>query len=124
MADPLDAPRPPRAGLAAGRPPGRALEEGAGRLRRREGPALGPGGMAARRARRRGRRGARHRRRAWDRGKPNVNGLTEVERGVGEILIEEDSLQARIRELGRDVSADYAGRELLLVGVLKGAVFL
>ena len=48
---------------------------------------------------------------------------TEVERGVGEILIEEDALQSRIRELGREVSADYVGRELLLVGVLKGAVF-
>src|SRR5438552_14214830 len=48
---------------------------------------------------------------------------TEVERGVGEILIEEDALQSRIRELGRELSSDYAGRELLLVGVLKGAVF-
>jgi hypoxanthine phosphoribosyltransferase len=51
-----------------------------------------------------------------------VNG-TEVERGVGEILIEEDVLQTRIHELGREISSDYAGRELLLVGVLKGAVF-
>jgi hypoxanthine phosphoribosyltransferase len=48
---------------------------------------------------------------------------TELERGVGETLIEEDVLQARIRELGREISTDYAGRELLLVGVLKGAVF-
>jgi hypoxanthine phosphoribosyltransferase len=51
-----------------------------------------------------------------------VNG-TELERGVGEILIEEDALQSRIRDLGREISSDYAGRELLLVGVLKGAVF-
>ena len=48
---------------------------------------------------------------------------TELERGVGEVLIDEEHLQDRIRELGREVSADYAGRELLLVGVLKGAVF-
>jgi hypoxanthine phosphoribosyltransferase len=48
---------------------------------------------------------------------------TELERAVGEILIEEERLQSRIRELGREISADYAGRELLLVGVLKGAVF-
>ena len=48
---------------------------------------------------------------------------TEVERGVGEILLEEDAIQTRIRELGREISSDYAGRELLLVGVLKGAVF-
>jgi hypoxanthine phosphoribosyltransferase len=48
---------------------------------------------------------------------------TELERGVGEILIDEERLQSRIRELGAELSADYAGRELLLVGVLKGAVF-
>ncbi len=48
---------------------------------------------------------------------------TELERGVGEVLIDEERLQARIRELGAELSADYAGRELLLVGVLKGAVF-
>jgi hypoxanthine phosphoribosyltransferase len=48
---------------------------------------------------------------------------TELERGVGEILIDEERLQARIHELGAEISSDYAGRELLLVGVLKGAVF-
>jgi hypoxanthine phosphoribosyltransferase len=48
---------------------------------------------------------------------------TELERGVGEVLIDEERLQARIRELGAEISSDYAGRELLLVGVLKGAVF-
>ena len=42
---------------------------------------------------------------------------------MGEVLIEEERLQARIRELGRELSSDYEGRELLLVGVLKGAVF-
>ena len=47
----------------------------------------------------------------------------ELERGVGEVLIDEERLQERIRELGREISADYAGKELLLVGVLKGAVF-
>jgi hypoxanthine phosphoribosyltransferase len=48
---------------------------------------------------------------------------TELERAVGEVLIEEERLQTRIRELGRELSSDYEGRELLLVGVLKGAVF-
>ena len=47
----------------------------------------------------------------------------ELQRAVGEILIEEDVLQRRIAELGEEISADYAGRDLLLVGVLKGAVF-
>jgi hypoxanthine phosphoribosyltransferase len=48
---------------------------------------------------------------------------TEVEAAVGEILIEEDALQARIAELGAEISADYADRDVLLLGVLKGAVF-
>jgi hypoxanthine phosphoribosyltransferase len=48
---------------------------------------------------------------------------TQVEQGIAEILIEEDALRERVAELGAEVSADYAGRDLLLVGVLKGAVF-
>ncbi len=48
---------------------------------------------------------------------------TELEKAVGEVLIEEDAIQARIGELGAEISSDYAGRDLLLVGVLKGAVF-
>ncbi|MCP9486630.1 MAG: hypoxanthine phosphoribosyltransferase [Gaiellaceae bacterium MAG52_C11] len=46
-----------------------------------------------------------------------------MDEGVGEILIGEQELQARIAELGVEISRDYAGRDLLLVGVLKGAVF-
>ena len=41
---------------------------------------------------------------------------------IGEILVTEEALQARIRELGSQVSADYAGRPLTLVSVLKGAL--
>jgi hypoxanthine phosphoribosyltransferase len=48
---------------------------------------------------------------------------TELERAVGEILIDEDALSSRVAELGAEVSADYEGRDLLLIGVLKGAVF-
>jgi hypoxanthine phosphoribosyltransferase len=33
------------------------------------------------------------------------------------------ALRARIAELGREISDDYQGRDLLLLGVLKGAVF-
>jgi len=50
-------------------------------------------------------------------------GNSELERAVGEVLIDAERLQARIQELGEEITADYAGRELLLVGVLKGAVF-
>jgi hypoxanthine phosphoribosyltransferase len=42
---------------------------------------------------------------------------------IGEILVQPDELQHRIRELGAEISRDYAGRDLLLIGVLKGAVF-
>jgi hypoxanthine phosphoribosyltransferase len=48
---------------------------------------------------------------------------TELERAVGEILIDEETLAARVAELGVEVSSDYQGRDLLLIGVLKGAVF-
>jgi hypoxanthine phosphoribosyltransferase len=46
-----------------------------------------------------------------------------LEHGVEQVLIDEETLQARIAELGEQISADYAGRDLLLLGVLKGAVF-
>jgi hypoxanthine phosphoribosyltransferase len=48
---------------------------------------------------------------------------TDVERGVSEILIDEQTLRGRIAELGEEISNDYRGRAPLLVGVLKGAVF-
>jgi len=48
---------------------------------------------------------------------------TQVDQGVAEILIEEDALRERVAELGAEISVDYAGRDLLLIGVLKGAVF-
>jgi hypoxanthine phosphoribosyltransferase len=48
---------------------------------------------------------------------------TELERGVGEILIEDSALRARVAELGEEISEYYEGRDLLLIGVLKGAVF-
>ncbi len=48
---------------------------------------------------------------------------TELERAVAEVLIDATTLRARVAELGEEISADYAGRDLLLIGVLKGAVF-
>jgi hypoxanthine phosphoribosyltransferase len=43
--------------------------------------------------------------------------------GVGEILVQRDDLTHRVRELAAEISRDYKGRDLFLVGVLKGAVF-
>jgi hypoxanthine phosphoribosyltransferase len=42
---------------------------------------------------------------------------------IGEILVQPDDLRRKVADLGKEISADYEGRDLLLVGVLKGAVF-
>jgi hypoxanthine phosphoribosyltransferase len=42
---------------------------------------------------------------------------------IGEIIVQADDLQHRIRELGAEITRDYADKDLLLIGVLKGAVF-
>ena len=42
---------------------------------------------------------------------------------IGEILVQPDELARRVRALGDEVSRDYAGRDLVMIGVLKGAVF-
>ena len=42
---------------------------------------------------------------------------------IGEILVQPDELKQRVRSLGDAVSAEYGDRDLLLIGVLKGAVF-
>ncbi len=45
------------------------------------------------------------------------------DKAIGEILVQPDALRRRVEELGVQITADYEGRDLLLVGVLKGAVF-
>jgi hypoxanthine phosphoribosyltransferase len=42
---------------------------------------------------------------------------------IGEILVQPDELTHRVREMAGEISRDYSGRDLLLIGVLKGAVF-
>jgi hypoxanthine phosphoribosyltransferase len=42
---------------------------------------------------------------------------------IGDILVPADDLTRRVRELAAEVSRDYAGKDLVLIGVLKGAVF-
>lgn len=39
-----------------------------------------------------------------------------------EVLVPEDTLQQRIRELGAEISRDYTGKDLLLVCILRGGV--
>jgi hypoxanthine phosphoribosyltransferase len=47
----------------------------------------------------------------------------ERDAGIGEILVQADDLKHRVSELGAEISRDYADRDLLLLCVLKGAVF-
>ena len=49
---------------------------------------------------------------------------TDLGGDLKEVLIPADRVQARVGELAAQIDADYAGRELLLVGVLKGAVMV
>ena len=42
---------------------------------------------------------------------------------IGRILVQRDELAHRVRALGEEISRDYAGHNLFLVGVLKGAFF-
>jgi hypoxanthine phosphoribosyltransferase len=42
---------------------------------------------------------------------------------LGEVLFPAEQIAARIRELGDAISRDYAGRDLILAGVLRGAAF-
>jgi len=52
-------------------------------------------------------------------GSDNGDGFRDAH--VGDVVVTEDELRARVTELGKEITADYAGRPPLLVGVLKGA---
>ena len=45
------------------------------------------------------------------------------DRTPGDIMVSRDDLTARVSEMAAEISADYAGRDLLVIGILKGAVF-
>jgi hypoxanthine phosphoribosyltransferase len=42
---------------------------------------------------------------------------------IGDILVPAEDLARRVRELADEVSRDYKGKDLVMIGVLKGAVF-
>ena len=50
--------------------------------------------------------------------------MTELNEDIGEILISEHEIQSKVAEMAKEVTEDYRGRDLLLVGVLKGAFML
>ena len=52
-----------------------------------------------------------------------MNQVNELSAAVEEVLVDEHALQTRVAELGAAITEDYRGRDLLLIGVLKGAIF-
>ena len=44
-----------------------------------------------------------------------------IHEDIEQVLISEDEIQEKLGELAKEISEDYRGRDLLLVGVLKGA---
>ena len=48
---------------------------------------------------------------------------TQVRGDLTQVLVTKEQLAARITELAAEINRDYAGKELLLVGVLNGAVW-
>jgi hypoxanthine phosphoribosyltransferase len=49
--------------------------------------------------------------------------VVESDPHLGPVIVSQEDLQRRVLELGEKITADYAGRPPLLVGVLKGACF-
>ena len=48
----------------------------------------------------------------------------DIDGQLSQVLLTEEELQAKVAEIAAQIEADYAGRDLLLVGVLKGAVMI
>ena len=50
--------------------------------------------------------------------------LASVKGDIEKVIVTEEQLQNRLKEIAKQIDADYSGKELLLVGVLKGAVMV
>ena len=48
--------------------------------------------------------------------------MYSMDNDIDHILVSEDALKAKVNELGAQISRDYAGKDLLLVSILKGSV--
>jgi hypoxanthine phosphoribosyltransferase len=48
--------------------------------------------------------------------------MSAEDSAIGEILVSTEDLERRVRELGAEISRDYERRDLVMIGVLKGAV--
>ncbi|MFM5968088.1 MAG: hypoxanthine phosphoribosyltransferase, partial [Micrococcales bacterium] len=48
--------------------------------------------------------------------------LSKVSQDITEVLVTPEQIQARVAELAKEIEVRYTGKDVLLVGVLKGAV--
>ena len=48
--------------------------------------------------------------------------LSKLGNDIERVVVSEEQIQTRLKELAKQVEKDYAGKDLILVGVLKGAV--
>lgn len=48
--------------------------------------------------------------------------MSDAKQAFGEVMITEEEIEAKAREIGQRISQDYAGEEVVLVGILRGAV--
>lgn len=48
--------------------------------------------------------------------------MKNLEKDIDEVLITQSMLTYRIRELGKEITKDYDGKDVVLVGILKGAM--
>ena len=48
--------------------------------------------------------------------------MSAINDDIKEILLDERTIKGKVREIGKKVSRDYEGKELILVGILKGSV--
>lgn len=49
-------------------------------------------------------------------------GGCDLDNPIKEILVSEEAIRTRVKELGREITEAYKDRELIVVGILKGAV--
>lgn len=50
--------------------------------------------------------------------------LADVQGEISHVLLTEEQIKARLKEMAKQIDADYAGKDLLLVGVLRGAIMV
>lgn len=104
-----------QAAKVAARPPGRRGKGRLHSLRTPGGPLQAPSGVGERRK--------RHRDRVSSSGRIKECGSMHYSKDeIQSVLVSNEAIQARLDELAAQINRDYAGKELLLVCILKGAV--